>query len=80
MVVYTGPVHWERVLKMEAKNYQHLAHNCSCKSHSIVPWKIWEREGRKHSAFPNFRTDRRFIFVQCKVEVLGKRQLNWVQE
>ena len=40
----------------------------------------YRKEKENHSAFPNFRTDRRFIFVQCKVKVLGKRLLNQVQE
>lgn len=27
MIMYAGPVHWERVLKTEAKDYQKLDHN-----------------------------------------------------
>lgn len=40
MVMYTVPVHWEGVLKIGAKDYQHLAHNCCCKSRCILLWKM----------------------------------------
>jgi len=73
MEMYIRPAHWERVLEVEVKDYESLGHHYCCASHNILPWKIYEREGRKHSAFPNFRTDRRFVFVQCKVKALGEK-------
>lgn len=34
MVTYSRPVHWERTLKMEVKDYQTLAYHHCCASHS----------------------------------------------